>query len=377
MRDPGQLYFATNKEIHDLLFSAKQKVTEAVLLELLRDRGIFSSPAESREALVRYLSLLPHDYADVCGILERREASKRGEKTATISFNTELSPDELKEIVSEYQKAEVQEVVHAHKKSESEFVMNVTYSEFDYSKTRLLQRQDRDAELVFTKVGGRTEVRIPATDRARAIVDKLRERIEAHKKAAVQLEEIELTGLTSAEARTTFFTRLISSLPDFPLMTVSRLRVAHSTSEQEDDDFDIDDIDVDVDEAEEKMLGVVENVALSGENLVASEMYQELKAKGFVIMSITWRAKQNVHPYSIIQCDAGFEDRQAGKKFRYSVHGALKFKNGAHTKNIRPVSEAEKPTLLAMIEKTARTVLAQLLAEATGAGANSEAETAS
>lgn len=375
MRDPGQLYFATNKEIHDLLFSAKQKVTEAVLLELLRDRGIFCSPAESREALVQYLSLLPHDYADVCGILERREASKRGEKTATISLNTELSPDELKEIVSEYQKAEIQEVVRAHKKSESEFVMNVTYSEFDYSKTRLLQRQERDAELVFTKVGGRTEIRIPATDRARAMVDKLRERIEVHKKAVVQLEEIELTGLTSAEARTTFFTRLISSLPDFPLMTVSRLRVAHSTSEQEDDDLDVDGDDVD--EAEEKMLGVVENVALSGENLVASEMYQELKDKGFFITSITWRAKQKVHPYAIIECDAGFEDRQAGKKFRYSIHGALKFKNGAYTKHIRPVSETEKATLLAMIEKTARTVLAQLLAKAAGAGADSEAGTTS
>ncbi|MCE1181060.1 MAG: hypothetical protein LWW81_01945, partial [Rhodocyclales bacterium] len=139
--------------------------------------------------------------------------------------------------------------------------------------------------------------------------------------------------------------------------------------------FDMDGDDVD--EAEEKMLGVVENVALSGENLVASEMYQELKDKGFFITSITWRAKQNVHPYAIIECDAGFDDRQAGKKFRYSIHGALKFKNGAYTKHIRPVSEAEKATLLAMIEKTARTVLAQLLAEAAGAGADSEAGTTS
>lgn len=369
MRDPGQLYFATNKEIHDLLFSAKQKVTEAVLTELLRDRGIFCSPAESREALVQYLSLLPHDYADVCGILERREASKRGEKTTTISLNIALSAEELKEIVSDYQKAEVQEVVRAYRKSESEFFMNVTYSEFDYSKTRLLQRQDRDAELIFTNVGGRTEIRLPATDRARAMVDKLRDRIEAHKKAAVQLEEIELTGLTSPEARTTFFTRLISSLSDFPLMSVSRLRVAHSTSEQQDDDLDIDSDEVD--EAEEKMLGVVENVALSGENLVASDMYQELKSKGFFITSITWRAKQNVYPYAIIECDAGFEDRQGGKKFRYSIHGALKFKSGVYTKNIRPVSEQDRSILLALIEKTARAVLDQLLTEAAIAGQDS------
>ena len=241
--------------------------------------------------------------------------------------------------------------------------MNVTYSEFDYSKTRLLQRQDRDAEIVFTKVDGRTEVRIPATDRARSIVENLKARIEAKKKTTVQLEEIELTGLATAEERTTFFTKLISSLPNFPLETVSRLRVAHSTSKQEEDDIDIE--GEDVSDAEEKMLGVVENVALSGNNLIASEMYQELKEKGFFVTSITWRAKQKIHPYAVIECDAGFEDRQAGKKFWYSIHGALKFKNGKYTKNIRPIDDTNKRAeLLTMIECTARTVLTELLGEA-------------
>lgn len=360
MRDPGQLYFATNKEIHDLLYSAKQKVTEGVLHELLRDRGIFCSPQDSRDALINLISMLPHDYADVCGILERREASKRGEKTSTVSLNVALSADELKEIIAEYQKEEVHEEIRSFKKSETEFVMNVTYSDYDYSKTRLLQRQDRDAAIEFVQVNGRTEVRIPATDKARSIIDKLKGRIEAKKMQPLQLEEIELTGLTSAEDRTMFFTKLITSLPQFPLETVSRLRVAHAAADVVHDDIDLDDDDVDL--AEEKMLGVVENVALSGENLVASDMYQELKAKGFFITSITWRAKQSVHPFAVVECDAGFEDRQAGKKFRYSVHGALRFKNGSYTKNIRPVDDGEKAALLAMIESTARTVLADLLA---------------
>ena len=366
MRDPGQLYYATNKEIHDLLYSAKQRVTEGVLHELLRDRGIFCSPQEPRDALVNQLSMLPHDYADVCGILERREASKRGEKTSTVSFNVALTADELKGVIAEYQKEEVHEEVTSFKKSETEFVMNVTYPDYDYSKTRLLQRQDREAAFEFVQKAGRTEVRIPATDKARSIIDKLKGRIEAKKMQPLQLEEIELTGLTSTEDRTTFFTKLISSLPQFPLETVSRLRVAHAEPEAGDNDIDLDEEDVDL--AAEKMLGVVENVALSGENLVASEMYQELKAKGFFITSITWRVKQSVHPSAIVEFDAGFEDRQAGKKFRYSVHGALRFKNGSYTKNIRPVEEGEKADLLAMIESTARTVLAELLAAAQGAG---------
>lgn len=358
MRDPGQLYFATNKEIHDLLLSAKQKVTESVLHELLRDRGIICSPQEARDALVQYLSLLPHDYADVCGILERRETSKRGEKTATVTLNVALTSSELKEIVEGYQQAESHETVRSHRRGETEFVMNVTYSEFDYSKTRLLQRQDRDAAIEFAQVDGRTEVRIPATDRARSIIDKVKERIEALKKIQLQVDEIELTGLATPEERTTFFTKLISSLPNFPLETVSRLRVAHSTVEHDESDIDLEEVS----DVEEKMLGVVENVALTGDNLVASEMYQELKAKGFFITSVTWRARQKVAPFAIVECDAGFEDRQAGKKFRYSVHGEFRFKDGKYTKNIRPVADTAKADVLAMIERTARTVLAELLA---------------
>ena len=360
MRDPGQLYFATNKEIHDLLYSAKQKVTESVLHELLRDRGIFCSPQESRDALVNLLSMLPHDYADVCGILERRETSKRGEKTSTVTLNVALTPDELKAVIAEYQQDEVREEVRSFKKSETEFVVNVTYSDFDYSKTRLLQRQDHDASIEFVQVNGRTEVRIPATDKARSIIDKLKGRIEAKKMQPLQLEEIELTELASAEDRTTFFTKLISLLPQFPLENVSRLRVAHAKTDADADGIDLDQDEVDA--VEEKMLGVVENVALSGENLVASGMYQDLKAKGFFITSITWRAKQVVHPFAIVEFDAGFEDRQAGKKFRYSVHGALRFKNGSYTKNIRPVEDGQKAALLAMLESTARAVLTDLLA---------------
>lgn len=365
MRDLSQLYYATNLELRDLLLSAKQKITESVLHELLRDRGMICSPHDSRETLAERLSMLPHDYADVCGILDRREATKRGEKTSTIRINADISPQELKEIVEDYQGAASQERVSHHQRGTEGFVMNVTYSDYDYSKTRLLQRQDRNATIEFEKQGDRIELRLPATEKARAIVEDLKTRIEAKKRQVVTLDEIELTEITSAEDRTTFFTRLISTLPQFTLMNVSRLRVSHANvNDEEGIDIDSDEVE----EAAEQMAGVVENVAISGENLVASEMYQELKTKGFFITSITWRSKQTVDPYSIVEFDAGFEDKQAAKRFRYSVHGALRFKSGSYTKNIRPVSDTDKATLLGMIEVTARRVLEEV------SGAASDAE---
>lgn len=370
MRDLNQLYYATNREIRDLLLSGKQRITENVLLELLRDRGILCSHDEPREALVERLSMLTHDYADVCGLLERREAQRRGEKTSTISIDVPLTPEELKEIIDEYQMAETGERVTHYKRSPDEFVMNVTYFDPDYSKTRLLQWQELYATIEFVKKDGRTELRIPATDKARAIVDNIKTRVEEKKKRSVQLQEIELTNLTSPEERTTFFTKLISSLPHFPLENVSRLRVAHSKNDDQGEDLDLE--DEEAEEAAAKMLGVVENVALTGENLVASEMYQDLKAKGFYITSITWRARQDVDPYAMAEFDAGFEDKQAAKRFRYSVHGVLRFKNGKYTKNIRPVEDGEKSALLSMIEQTARKVLADLVSAQAAAEAQAE-----
>jgi hypothetical protein len=361
MHDQGQLYFATNKEIHDLLYSAKLRITESVLHELLRDRGIFYSLNESREVLVERLSLLPHDYLDICGVIERREQKPRGEKTATVTFDVVLSPQDLKDIIAEYKEEETKEKVGSFKKSESEYTMNVTYSEYDYSKTRLIQRQERDAAFEFVQQNGRTEVRLPATEKARSIVEKIRVKIEAKKKQVVSANEIELTDL-SADDRTSFFMKLISSLPHFPMLTVSRLRVAHADIPDADSGIDLEEDDTAA-EAAQQMLSVVRNVALTGENLVASPMYKDLREQGFYVTSITWRARQDVIPFTIVECDAGFEDKQAAKKFRYSVHGALRFKNAAYTKNLQSVNDGERAAVLAMIEQTARIVLATIKAE--------------
>lgn len=240
--------------------------------------------------------------------------------------------------------------------------MSITYDEYDYSKTRLIQRQQRDATIEFLQKDGKTFVRIPATEKARAVVDSIREKISSTKKQEVPSEEIELTALTEAGDRTAFFMQLIQSLANFNLITVSRLRVASSTASQVDEDDGID-IEDDAAEASEEMLSVVRNIALNGENLMASPIYQDLKVRGYYITSVTWRAKQAMDPYTIVQFEAGFEDRQQGKRFRYGVHGALRFQHGAYTKTLRPVEAGEKDLLLGMLEDTARKVLSILLSK--------------
>jgi len=362
MSERFQQYCATDKEIHDLLMSGKQKLTESVFHELARDRGIFYSPKTNRDGLIDRLALLPHDFHDIAGVIERRDHAKRGEKTTSVTLNIDLSIDEIKEIIQAYQ-VEVQksEKIRSHQKGTDEVVMNVEYDEFDYSRTRLIQRQRKDAKIEFQSKDGITTIRMPATEKAKAVVANLRDKLESQKKISIPAQEIELIGLGTSEERTSFFTLLIANIPGYSLQTVTNLKVASGFSAQDDQSTDIDEDDDET--AKHEMLAVVHSVAIHGENLVASKQYQQLQKGGFFITAITWRSKQQQSPHDLIQFDASFDDGVAGTGFKYGVRYASLMQNGEYSKNFKAVEEFSKPALFELIEKTARGILATLIKE--------------
>jgi tetrahydromethanopterin S-methyltransferase subunit F len=360
MSDILQQYCATDKEIHDLLISGKQKITDGVLHELARDRGIFFSPKTTREDLVVQIALLPHDYHDIVGIIDHRDHNKRAEKTTSVELSTSMEVDDIKSIVEEYRDGVTgNEKVTYFKKGADGFVMHISYDEYDYSKTTLIQRQRRDAEIEFVTKDGIVTIRNPATEKAKTIVEDLRGRIAQKKLTEVPAQRIELIGLPESETRTSFFTSLISKIPDYVLQTVINLKVASGKSDEKSDSVDLDEEETDT--AKQEMLAVVHSAALNGTNLVASKQYQELRAGGFYITSITWRSKQKTEPFSLVQFDASFENPIDGTGFKYGVRIAARQKNGEYAKNFKPVADDKvRAQLFELIENTSRSVLAEL-----------------
>ena len=364
-------YCATDKEIYDLLMSGKQRITDAVLHSMARNRGIFYSPKDSRETLVSNLSLLPYGYAELQGMLGQRESSGRAEKLTSVTLNAQLSVEEIKQICGEYRdNAPSDEKVTTHQDGTNKYVVKVGYSELDYSKTRLLQRRKREAEIEFLVGENGTTVRLPATAKAKEVVANLKNALDVRKQAVIPAESIELTDLRTPEARTEFFTSLISTLSGFRLENVTSIRVDSSLDAAEnggefevgdDDDVDADDaVDQSTADAEEEMLSVVENVALKGQSLLGSAEYQQLKAKGFYTTYIIWKSKQTEHPYNIFEFEAGFDEPREGKAFKYNVRGVQRYINGRHTISMRPLTKEEKASMLALLERTARQVLSRL-----------------
>lgn len=366
---------ANDNDIYDLLISGKQRITENVLRELARDRGIFCSPQDSREELADYLSILPHAFQDVADIVHKREPGARKDKLTSVRLETLVPVEDLKAVVEEYiaSVAKTERVTHRPASNDG-FIVNVKYEEFNHSRARLLQREKQEADIEFLVVDGRTEIRTPATEKAKRVVAALKENLERRRKEVIREEVIELSGLSSAAQRSKFFTRLISSLNGFKLKNVMSLRVSSHRSEEGEDDEALDLEDVDESEARAEMFAVVHSMALSGQNLVQSQEYKELTARGFYITSISWRSERDGNPPDIIQFDAGFQDRRLGTGFRYNIQGAFRAYKGAHRKSIAHVEGTERSNLLGLLESTARRVLAELVAETKSAGETDEGE---
>jgi len=371
MPDNSYQFYATDKDIFDLLACAKQKLTEGVLREIACDRGIFFSSHDTRDDLAEAISQLPFTLNELLDLMNRRETSRRNEKTTSITLDADISIDELKAVVKEYKDdVGATEKVDSHQKGSAGLVLNVEYDDMDYSRTRLIQRQRHDTTIEFVQQNGKTIVRLPASEKSKRIVEDLTGRIEGRRRAPIVRQAIELNPDFTADERTTFFTRLISELPGHKLNGVTNLKIAPSARPE----GDVDATDLDEDEREEasrEMLVIVRSMALSGENLIASKEYQSLRSRGFYITSITWKTQQTANPYDAPHLHAEFEDGEVGKGFKYSVKGAYRFQEGSYTKTVRPVDDTEREKLYELVEATARKILLDMQSRRT-TGTNSE-----
>jgi hypothetical protein len=353
-------YCATDKEIHDALMSAKQKISEKVLLELAKDRGIFFSPKDSREDLISAISLLPHDYHDLNTLLEQREHQGRQEKLTSVTLPEALTVEEIKEVLKEYTtESPPDEKVTHHVKGNDQVVATVKYSDIDYGKTRLIQRTPKEAGIEFHIENNKTVIRMPANDRIKGVFGKLKDKLDGKRKTEIPAIRIEIGEFESPALRTEFFTTLISDLKGFALKNVTSVKVERLRQEPEEGELQLED-EQESEEAKQEALALVKKVALKGETLLASEEYQSLAKKGFLITSIIWRSTLAKHPYPMIEFEAAFEEPIAGKGFKYFVRGAYNVVDKQYTKTIRPVDTEDKEKYMSIIEDTAANTIKEL-----------------
>lgn len=352
--------YATDKDIYDLLLSGKQKVTENYLRDLAKKRRVFFSNRLGRSELVDRISMLPQSYVEVSSMVRHREMAPKSERTTSVKIDEELSLDDILEVVKEYKdKNHKSEDVSYKKRGGSAFEVDIGYSEYDYSKTRLMQRLPKEANIDFTVDSGATVIRMPANDKARSVVAYFQKRMEEKRSSPLKVKEIEVYRLTSPDQRTKFFTDLISKMEGYSLYDVTSLRVS-SFSENEDRD-DIEEEEEAAEEAASKMMAVVRKASFSGSNVIASDEYQKLNNSVFFITSIRWMATCKNYPYDRIGLEAGFDDPEGGRGFRYKARVAKRKEDGSYGTQYGPLDEKDKKEIFSLIEKTAEEVIRNLI----------------
>ncbi|MCJ2038808.1 hypothetical protein MKK55_07540 [Methylobacterium sp. J-059] len=301
------------------------------------------------------MASLPHDFHDVAGLIQKGEYVRNSDRTAFIDIDLALTSAEIKSAIEAYQNSVgLSEKVSTPISTASRVNMNLEYDEIDYSRTRLIQRQKKHADFVFDTSDAITRVRFPATDKARNVLEEIKNFISAARRADIPIDALTVSDLTSEADRTAFFMNILSNMPGYRVRTITDVRVAKWNEDPSELGFDDDNDDQETEAARASMLSVVNSVSMRGQNLTLTEEYKNLLTNGFFLTSITWRADQFADPRDLVQFEISFEDGIQGTNFRYAVRYSPRREGGDHGKTMLTVPELRKIGLLKLIEETAR-----------------------
>jgi hypothetical protein len=360
------LYCVTDKEIYDALVSAPQHFSASALLGIGKARGIFYSPQTDRQRLCSDISSLGFGFDEIARIQGEFEKSSRSDKKTFKYLKTELSLEEFRSIAALYkvEAEEEGEKVSWSNNGTTDFSLKVKYDEVDLTRTRLRQRQHREASLEFKVRNGETVLIYPSNEKVNLIVENLIERARAEKKLQIKVEEVDLSFINNFELRTKFFQELIKSVPGFALEDVTHVQVdLKNQPELEDADL-LEEAANEKKAIEEEIKGVVKDIALRGTSLHTSAEFKRLKEQGYFLTSIQWSARRKTSPFEIVQFDAGFDNPFAGVGYKYGVRTwKVALESGMSAKNWTTIPAEEKTKLSSLLQQASMVVFVKIKQE--------------
>ena len=84
-------YYAEDKDVFDLLKSSS--LTFARLLKIARDRGIYISETESRDAVINYISELPFSWPQLSALMAEMESEDKEDKFSFLQIEDQSTTD--------------------------------------------------------------------------------------------------------------------------------------------------------------------------------------------------------------------------------------------------------------------------------------------
>ncbi len=356
------VFYPTEMDLYDAFISNHQKVTNNYLITLLRDKGILVSNDCSREFLVGYVSQLNFDYLEFKNISNYLTPSSRSEKTTSEIIETEINDDEILQGFDNLKEAR-----GSHNENYNIVLLEganttrieIFYEEVDHSKTRVIQKVTKEGFIDIVKTDKGIKIRHTSNDRVARIKDSFIKQIAENKDDKIEPIRISFSGIADLKYQTIFFTSLLKYIKGLTPETVVKISLSRD---------DITPLDLDIDDAEKEdlednMRQCIRKARFDGESLLETDIYQELKQKGYYLTSMRWISLENLNNPRKFEFEASFVDRGYAIVFEYSLKGVYNFKKEKYTNLITKIPEDEKKNLISRFETAANQVYTKIINE--------------
>jgi hypothetical protein len=381
---PASVFYATNKDVFDLIMSSKREFSAQLLREFLARRGILLSRTERFEDIARYLSSLELSSADRLELEDQLTDSRRAEKMTVSTVQTTMDAERLATVAAKLaeKRTGLQEQFQADFSSGA-LELEIAYTDIDYGKTTLKQKRERDMRMEFVQAGDTLTIRRPANGKSDEILSGILDILAEQETAKPKVREVDLSGLATAELRNRFFTRLICALDGLAFVDVAGVwvaRVAEGTDaegggalaedEGEKDNGALVDgggeenVGAEVDETGQPLaketVGQLSRALLEGTGVLGTRGYKSFISEGFSISWIRWTCKTTDRDEDLVKFEAGLQSPGSGEGFRYNICGLYRKKeDGSYTQRLS-AKPSEKRRFFPILEEATWGVLDEI-----------------
>jgi len=301
------------------------------LLKLARSRGLVFSLRAPNEIVRGKLALLPSDWQTVSRILEDMARPDPAERKTSLHVQNCAPNVDVFALVAHVRNERglsSDETYNVTKISNDTTRTEVTYTEVDYSKAVPYQRRERKLYVDVTTSGETTSFRFSANDRAKQIVQLMQSQLRLKDDAPAKVAAISLFAVRDAALRTKFFTDLIKDIKGFKYQNTTHVNVDLRFPAAEDEESDEESVEDKRKKSKvaEKVKGLVNKMSLTGEQVLAAELYQLALESGYYICNISWSCESKEDSRFHIDCEAGFSDPVKADQFTFDVTRYWRFK---------------------------------------------------
>ena len=345
-------YYPDNKDIYDFLDSQTRSINP--LLSFLKNRNIFASKLSEKEHLQEYISILYFDWNSANNLVNTIDIRESEPKVKHSKYDIVANPELVHSIAKQVSdiRHELKREVYNIKFNSNEIDIYVTYLDIDTSKTRVIQKREKELIITAAQSDKGWLFRYTDSDRSKQIVKELISKIgENTKQDSIIEQNIDISNITDNHKRVSFFKDTMTKIDGFRLIDVTNIKVEILPKIQRIEDENGN-------ETEEEIENKLKRVVMYGVDLFTTHEFQELVNQGFFISSANWKSDKVDGKGLRVEFSASFNNPIECKDFAYKILGVYHLNESGDLQQTRDkVSEFEKKEYLSLLEASAHAAL--------------------